>query len=323
MKQPNVVMKKPRTPKPEKPRTEKVKQPMNEKPEQATVETVNKTNKFKFPKWLRIWIKESQFLATTLSIILTFGTANVVDHCQRIKDRKLSALMVMSNIEQFSQELDSLSKKVAYLDSTATWMLNLPADKLDLIPVPDIIGPLNEIVALDLLSHDKTTENIFSSNIETWKNMGYEGVQFIDNVGLCFAEMNDIEKYWNDWVSEYGSVINDVTSQIQPGEHTLTKLLTDNAFRQKLESFHVRQNWLNYAAARCRYLNDKNMALFKIGKQEIMGFTKIRGREVDFGEKEPTVSDFRTEQLMADSLTTLRPMTQHIDSIMKGLIKPE
>ena len=300
MKKPNVDMKKTKT----------------EKTEQATAETVKKANRFRIPNWLRIWIKESQFLATTLSIILTFGTANMVDHCQRIKDRKMSALMVMSNIEQFSEELDNLSKKVAHLDSSATWMLNLPVEKLDLIPVPDIIGPLNEIVALDLLSHDKTTENIFSSNIETWKNMGYEGVQFIDNVGLCFAEMNDIEKYWNDWVTEYESVINDVTSQIQPGEHTLTKLLTDNSFRQKLESFHVRQNWLNYAAARCRYLNDKNMALFKINKQEIMSFTRIRERKVDFDENEPTVADYRTKQLKADSLTTLQPLVQHIDSII-------
>ena len=261
-------------------------------------------------------------MATTLSIILTFGTANVVDRCQRIEDRKMSALMVMSNIEQFSQELDNLANKVAHLDSAATWMLNLPAEKLDLIPVPDIVGPLNEVVALDLLSHDKTTENIFSSNIETWKNMGYEGVQFIDNVGLCFAEMNDIEKYWNDWVNEYGSVINDIISQIQPGEHTFTKLLTNNAFRQKLESFHVRQNWLKYAAARCRYLNDKNMALFKIDKQEIMGFTRLRERDVKLSEKEPTVADFRTEQLNADSLTTLRPIKLRIDSIIRGKITP-
>ena len=65
------------------------------------------------------------------------------------------------------------------------------------------------------------------------------------------------------------------------------------------------------------------MALFKISKQEIIGFTKKRVSEVDFGENEPSVSDFRTEQLNADSLTTLTPMIQHIDSIMKGLIKPQ
>lgn len=314
-------MKKP-TAKTKKPATPKTGQPISNKPNQANAETVKEVKIFRFPKWLRIWVKESQFLATTLSIILTFGTANVVDRCQRIEDRKMSALMVMSNIEQFSQELDNLANKVAHLDSAATWMLNLPAEKLDLIPVPDIVGPLNEVVALDLLSHDKTTENIFSSNIETWKNMGYEGVQFIDNVGLCFAEMNDIEKYWNDWVNEYGSVINDIISQIQPGEHTFTKLLTNNAFRQKLESFHVRQNWLKYAAARCRYLNDKNMALFKIDKQEIMGFTRLRERDVKLSEKEPTVADFRTEQLNADSLTTLRPIKLRIDSIIRGKITP-
>ena len=57
----------------------KTEQPMTNKTEQATAGTAEKAPKIRFPKWLRIWIKESQFVATTLSIILTFGTANVVD----------------------------------------------------------------------------------------------------------------------------------------------------------------------------------------------------------------------------------------------------
>lgn len=281
--------------------------------------------RFRMPRTARLWAQGSTWreliltiVATTISIILTFGTAYWLERQQRIEDRMMSAKMVMSNIESFSREIDKLSHEMASRDSIATWMLSLPVNSLDDIPVSEMVDPLNKLVALGFLSHDKTTENIFGNSIETWKNMGYDGVQFIDNVGKCFAEMNDIEKYWNDWVTECESVINDVISNMQPGEHTHTKLLSNNAFRQKLESYHVRQNWLEYASAYCRFLNDKNMALFKLDKQEIEDFTDMRTKDIQFGKEEPAVSDFRKPQIKKDSLYTLRPLQQHIDSILRG-----
>ncbi|MBR6441685.1 MAG: hypothetical protein IKS44_06545, partial [Bacteroidales bacterium] len=47
-------------------------------------------------------------LGTTVSLVLTFGTAQLIEKGQRAKDRRLTALMVMSNIETFAQQLDSL-----------------------------------------------------------------------------------------------------------------------------------------------------------------------------------------------------------------------
>lgn len=279
--------------------------------------------RFRMPRTARAWAKGSTWrelvltiVATTISIILTFGTAYWLEYRQRIEDRLMSAKMVMSNIESFSREIDSLSVEMATRDSIATWMLSLPINSLDDIPISEMIDPLNKLVVLNFLSHDKTTENIFGNSIETWKNMGYDGVQFIDNVGRCFSEMNDIEKYWNDWVSESESVINDIISNMQPGEHTHTKLLSDNSFRQILENYHVRHNWLEYASAYCRYLNDKNMALFKIDKDVITEFTDKRTQHIEFGEKKPQVSDFRKPQLTKDSLVTLRPLQQRIDSLL-------
>ena len=123
---------------------------------------------------------------------------------------------------------------------------------------------------------------------------GIGNFQFIDNVGRCFSEMNDMEKYWNDWVNEYASTVNGVIAKMGPGEHTHTKLLSNSSVRQMIESFHTRQNWLDYVAAYCRYLNKKNSDV-----------------------KEPEVSDFRKPQLQPDSLTTLSPLTHRIDSILK------
>ena len=303
--------------------TSKSKKPTEETQKQA-VETVKPAAKrkkglakFKMPKKLRAWIKESQFLATTLSIILTFGTADLVDRCQRAQDRKMSAMMVLSSIDNYSMNVDQMAVDMARCDSIGTWLRSLPQDQLDKIPPQEVAGILNEMLSLiNFMSHDKTAENIFSNSFETWKNMGNSNYLFIDNVGDCFSRMNADENNWNEWVSEYEATVSQVVAQIQPGEHTLTKLLTDNAFRQKTEDFHVRKAWLDYVAANIRYLNGKNMELMGIEHEEVLAFASERSRKLTMDTPEPAQSDFRTDTLKPSNLTTLKPLIQHIDSII-------
>ena len=279
--------------------------------------------RFKMPEKLRAWIRESQFIATTLSIILTFGTTGLLEHCQRIKDRKLSAMMVMGNIESFARKVDLMADGMSHRDSIATWMLSLPQDSLDLIPAEEMVNLINEVIAgIDFLTHDKTAESIFSNNIETWKNM--EKFEFIDNVGTCFSEMNADENYWKEWVEDFEEAVNNVLEHPEDhsGERTCTKLLRNSVFRQKIESFHVRKAWLDYISARYRYLNQRSMKMMGIDLAEVEAFSDQRERDIDMSDSAPKQSQFRTKPLKADSLTTLRPISQHIDSIIKGKIKP-
>ena len=256
-------------------------------------------------------------VGTTISIVLTFGTAGLLDRCQRIEDRKMSAMMVMSNIEKFSRTAEEMSHKIARCDSIGAWMLSLPKDSLDVIKPKEVQDLLLEVMTLvDPLTHDKTAENIFSNSIETWKNMG--NFQFIDNVGKCFSEMNANEANWNQWVNEYEATISDVISQIKPGEHSFTKLLNDNNFRQKLLDFHVRKAWLEYVAANIRYMNNINSQLIGIDEKEVMAFTDERSRDILTDREKPKQADFRTDTLRPDSLTTLRHVIMHFDSIMHG-----
>ncbi len=286
---------------------------------EETTSTAQKktTPKFRISPRLRNWIRESQFLATTLSIILTFGTTLLVEHCQRVKDRKLSAMMVMGNIETFSRKVDDMAQSMARRDSIATWMLSLPQDSLDFIPASEMVDLINEVVAgIEFLTHDKTAESIFSSNIETWKNM--QKFQFIDNVGSCFSEMNADENYWKEWVEGFEAAVNDVLEHPDehPGERTVTKLLRNVVFRQKIESFHVRQSWLKYISAKYRYLNQRSARMMDIDYQEAEDFADERLKEVEINGTEPMQSDFRTKPLDVNSLNTLRPTIQHIDSII-------
>ena len=254
-------------------------------------------------------------VGTTISIVLTFGTAGLLDRCQRIEDRKMSAMMVMSNIEKFSRTAEEMSQKIARCDSIGAWMLSLPKDSLDLIPPEEVQNLLLEVMTLvDPLTHDKTAENIFSNSIETWKNMGNRNYRFIESVGASFAQINADESNWNEWVKEYEKTINNVLSEMVPGEHTLTKLLNDNGVRQKLESFHVRKYWLDYISAHNHYLNKKNLSIIGLEEKDIKAYTERR--KLEELPDEPQPSDFRSEQLKPDSLYTLKQIKLHIDSII-------
>ena len=282
---------------------------------QTTEEAPVKTRKFRIPTRLRVWIKESQFLATTLSIILTFGTTGLVEYCQRVKDRKMSAIMVLSTIENFSTTVDLMAHDMARCDSIGTWLLSLPQDSLDKIPAKEVQGILNEMLSLiDYMSHDKTAENIFGNSFETWKNMGNRNYRFIESVGASFAQINADENNWNEWVKEYEKTINNALSEMVPGEHTLTKLLNDNGVRQKLESFHVRKYWLDYISAHNHYLNKENLSIIGLKEKDIKAYTERR--KLEELPDEPQPSDFRSEQLKPDSLYTLKQIKQHIDSII-------
>lgn len=317
MKKPTKKAKKPAE-RPQK-KSEPAVQATAQTTEQTAVQTTEKapikTKKFKIPTRLRVWIKESQFLATTLSIILTFGTTGLVEYCQRVKDRKMSAIMVLSTIENFSTNVDLMAQKMARCDSIGTWLLSLPQDSLDKIQPEEVTGILNEMLTLiDYMSHDKTAENIFGNSFETWKNMGNRNYRFIESVGDSFAKINAYESNWNEWVKEYEKTLNNVLSEMQPGEHTLTKLLNDNSVRQKLESFHVRKYWLDFISAHNHYLNKKNLSIIGLKDKDIKAYTERREREKLPDEPQP--SDFRSEQLKPDSLHTLEQIKLHIDSII-------
>lgn len=60
-------------------------------------------------KTITPWVKDLlvAFAGTTMSIILTFGTSALIDHINRNKDRKLTAMMVLSSIESSARSLEA------------------------------------------------------------------------------------------------------------------------------------------------------------------------------------------------------------------------
>lgn len=253
-------------------------------------------------------------IGTTISLVFTIVAAKMMESRQRAKDRRLSAMMVMSNIESFARNLEEISTYMATADSISTWLLSKPVEDLELMPEEELDNLLGQATSLLFLIYDKSAENIFSNNIETWKNMG--NVQFIDKVGQCFSAMNSVEERWNGWVSKVEETMLDIKDHPEnyEGSSIPMKSLRYEKLRHSLKGIHYWRAWLSYTAATMRYHNQYNMKYIGIKEQEVMDYTDYREKGVEENADDaPEFSDYYSAPINPDSLTTMRQYNATIE----------
>lgn len=246
-------------------------------------------------------------LSTTISLSLTLTAISLVEQHHRKKDRHMSAMMVMSNIESFARTLDNRSDGMASADSVGTWLLAQPLGRFDTMPEEVLENMINESLKLQFINHDHTAENIFSNNIETWKNMG--NFEFIDKVGQCFSSMNTVEEYWNDWINDVDALKKDISGHPDDyvGANKASKQLHSEELRNRIARVHNWRGWMKYVAATMRYHNRENMRSIGITEEALMAFTDERTRETENPETAPDANDYYMPILSIDSLVTLPP----------------
>ena len=256
-------------------------------------------------------------LSTTISLVLTLGTMKLVELKHQKEDRRLSAMMVMSSIETRARGLEKLSDNLARTDSVGAWLLAQPKERLELLPEEQLLPLIQEVTTLRLTSHDESAEKIFSSSLDTWKNMG--NFQFIDNVGACFSAVNSAEQYWNSWVKEVDEASKDIFSHPEQyeGGNIAIKHIFNEEMRYKIARLHNFRGWLKYAAEVLRHTNRENMAYIGISEQEVMEFTDKCEEKIELTEQEPNAMDYYTPELDSASLTSFAPLTACLDSLMK------
>lgn len=156
--------------------------------------------KFRMPKFGQIQSGKSMLrellmttLGTTISIVLTFGTAMWLEHRQQMKNRRQTAMMVIANIDDFAENMRRVDSALVEWDSTLTRIAALPRDSVLRLNQDEADAFLEAVIGGGvLLQRDKTAENIFTNDISTWRDVG--NLRFISNVGECYSFINDIEK---------------------------------------------------------------------------------------------------------------------------------
>ena len=272
------------------------------------------SNKFFDREWWKAFVVA--ILATTVSIVFTFGSAAIVNRSKQKKERRLTALMVMSNIESFARELEATAVDLASIDSAATWLLQVPIDDVAKLGNAPFNEPFSIVFGIPFLRHDKTAETIFSSNIDTWKNMG--NFKFIDNVGKCFSQMNWMEEFYNEAVIEIVSAKNRISNNPHeyPGNSMAEKYLRDEYFRRKMLKPNGLRGWLLWNAAQVRELNHQNMQLIGITEEEVMRFTDDLGDVIVEEEEDLNQLDFDIPRPSKDSLDKHLPYARLLDSLL-------
>ena len=257
-------------------------------------------------------------LGITISIILTFGTNSLIQWRRKANDRKMTAMMVLSNIESFARTLETRSNRMAKNDSIAAWLLCTSYKDLELLPEKELDNLISQATTVATLNHDHTAENIFTNSINTWKNLN--NVQFIDNVGSCFSAINGVEEQFNQWVTEVPEAIHDV--QVNPDQYEGStipmKTIHSIRVRTALAAIHNRRCWLRYAAATLRFFNLQNMTAIGISEQEVMDFTTAREKKGEDVGTPPDALSFYTNAYTLDSLTSLFHLNERIEELKAG-----
>ena len=255
-------------------------------------------------------------LATTVSIILTFGTSKVVDRINQKKERRLTALMVMSSIESFARSIDEAAATWDRLDSVAVWLLRLPIDEVERLGEEPFADAVNEVFQPPIIRHDQTAETIFSSNIDTWKNMG--NFQFVNNVGACFSQMNWIEEKNNEEAVDYAGhqarIFNNFSDY--PGKTFTEKLLRDELARKQLQLPNSFKAWLAYCSDNLRRMNRNNMKLIGIPEKEVLAFTDARADVAVEDDSAPDYSVFMKPYPDKESIDANLDYARQLDNLL-------
>ena len=202
------------------------------------------------------------------------------------------------------------------MDSVAVWLLRLPIDEVARLGDDPFEEAVQEVFQAPIIRHDNTAETIFSSNIDTWKNLG--NFQFVDNVGACFSQMNWFEEKNNKDALEYAGHLDRIFSHYSdyPGSCFTEKLLRDEQVRRQLQVPNSQKAWLAYCSDILRRMNRQNMKLIGIPEEEVFAFTDSRAGVAVEDDPEPDYSVFIKPYPDKESIDANLDYARKLDSLL-------
>ena len=198
-------------------------------------------------------------VATTVSIVLTFGTAAVIDHHKKQSAKKEMVMMVISDFDKTIEQM--MAADTAFYEA-ARLQLELASHpemfdslRIQFMPAFSVMG----------MNFSETTEKIFSSSIETFHTIG--NADFVHEVSTFYITRNEYQET--------------VLGQFK--EETMGK-----------QSFVSIENMLSISFPEYAYLNwsimqmlkkqrEKCMLMMHVTDEEMRSFTKqrIAGEQTD------------------------------------------
>lgn len=134
----------------------------------------------------------SSTLGTIIGIIVTFGTTAWLQYREHRATERTAALMVIHNLDNFCDHLSTDIEELQAADSINSLVWRHSPDSLAQMPDSTLQLFLNNLLSRNYTVEDQTAENIFSSNIDTWKSISNS--EFIELAGECFSAKRMLTK---------------------------------------------------------------------------------------------------------------------------------
>ena len=245
-------------------------------------------------------------LSISISIILTFGTTALIQQHRKAKDRKMTAMMVIGNIETFATHLEQCADHMFWNDTLATYLLAIPMDSLDFVDQNQLLYCINNVTAYYTLNHDKSAENIFSNSIDTWKNIG--NFEFIESTGKCFADIKNIKEIYDEFLNTTDHIRDRMIQNLEtcPGNTLGSKVLHDKEYRNHLAHIHSQTEYYHYLVAYLRWENSKNMKLMGVTEEDVKNFIEENNKKEGTSQPAPDQNAFHTPPIDIDSLPVFK-----------------
>ncbi len=228
----------------------------------------------------------SATLGTIIGIIVTIGTTYFQQKQEKEQMERTAALMVIHNLDDFCEGLEKKIKKMEARDSInmLVWEHhdNNTLDKVS----DDILGLFVQyLMVFDTFTVDNTAENIFSTNIDTWKSIGSSA--FVECVGKCFNEKNKMVKVNEDLeqsrMQQYYNV--QMTLYLSPTRCKSQLEAVERIFKNKEICFFIKKQhqfyigFMKTGLEAIKAENQKNKKLMNVTEEELKKFGYH-----DFGE---------------------------------------
>lgn len=198
-------------------------------------------------------------LATTVSIILTFGTTAIIDRRKKSVEKRELVIMIMYDLRESLEEVGRCENDLKALCDL----------QVDLVAHPDQFSD-NHIQVLShipVLTYTTTAENIFKSNIETMNTIG--NILFVEAVSSFYDARNKFKT----------EVVDALTQKVDSSLLDYEGLYAFNApaFTFDGETY--------YQLMRCNYEECKLM--MKVSEEELEVFSQERSKLQETMEETP------------------------------------
>lgn len=248
--------------------------------------------KFKMPKFGRKltgggMLRELllTILATSISIVLTFGTAHLIEQHQAEQRQRQTAMMVIHDIDNSVAVLEYQADGEERQKQAFQYVID-HLDGIERLPVETLYTALTMLgsVYVNDYTFDDSKEKIFTSSQDTWKNL--DDVHFVDNMESFYQSRRFLQDMlarsplWKYPMTEEEVFAIDVKAKTsgrslqQCYADVLKEKLGDARVRHYVDLSSYRARLLRQYAQSWKDLSDRNKFIMNIDDEELAEYVR-------------------------------------------------